>query len=405
MVGISLILGYHIANAETNGRTRPMRPFFLLVLTKLLFPSLALACLWDYDTLLQEQSRFPDVLELITGKFPRHSQEFYIWRIKDRVEKLKGNPDSLAYLDDLAVAFDKIGDQQKAIELMLAAEEKQRGRYETEANLGTFYIHAGQWEDGLVHISNALRINADAHFGREKYQQLLVEFMLFCRADGNLSLPLAQSEKAMKLYAGVGFHAFLEKQLGLTRLTPEGRQEAIKGILGIMRFGNHESPVVLEAMASLLSRDNGFDEPSVDAKQLAARAYLKASYMAPGAQSGYRQMAGDVLQMQKGTSLERLDRDFEREVADAKKWSEQVRQDELNWIQDGKNPEEEFARKYYVKTVVAPRTEYFREIIIGLLAGVPVFCVAYFFLMRYRTQSALRVANQVGDNSVPVDPT
>ncbi len=32
-------------------------------------PAVAVACLWDVDTLRMEQSRFPSVLELITGKF------------------------------------------------------------------------------------------------------------------------------------------------------------------------------------------------------------------------------------------------------------------------------------------------------------------------------------------------
>ena len=44
-----------------------------LALAILLLPSFAFGCLWDYDTLLQERSRFPDTLEIITGKFLRHS--------------------------------------------------------------------------------------------------------------------------------------------------------------------------------------------------------------------------------------------------------------------------------------------------------------------------------------------
>jgi len=35
----------------------------------------AWACLWDSDTLQMERLRFPGVLEIITGKFVRHSQE------------------------------------------------------------------------------------------------------------------------------------------------------------------------------------------------------------------------------------------------------------------------------------------------------------------------------------------
>jgi hypothetical protein len=42
------------------------------------------ACIWDYDTLAMERQRFPHALELITGKFLRHSAAFYEWRVQDR---------------------------------------------------------------------------------------------------------------------------------------------------------------------------------------------------------------------------------------------------------------------------------------------------------------------------------
>src|SRR5262249_53360047 len=155
-----------------------------LALAALFVPSAALACLWDYDTLMMERSRFPDTLELITGKFLRHSPEFYEWRIRDRLGKLQSDPENLAYYDDLAVAYEKTGQRDKAIETMRAKDYKRPGLYETEANLGTFHIHAGRLEEGLEHIGRALRINPDAHFGREKYQRLLVEYVLDRRRQG-----------------------------------------------------------------------------------------------------------------------------------------------------------------------------------------------------------------------------
>jgi hypothetical protein len=44
-----------------------MRRRFLAVLLVLLATPSVWACLWDYDTLKQERSRFPSTLELITG--------------------------------------------------------------------------------------------------------------------------------------------------------------------------------------------------------------------------------------------------------------------------------------------------------------------------------------------------
>ncbi len=76
-----------------------MRKRHLSVLAALLiFPSLVVACLWDYATLQQERSRFPSVLKVITGKFSRHSKEFYEWRIQDRLKKLEYDPNNLAWV-------------------------------------------------------------------------------------------------------------------------------------------------------------------------------------------------------------------------------------------------------------------------------------------------------------------
>src|SRR5262245_42838018 len=165
-------------------RRCPRYIFPTALLAGLLLPSAAVACLWDYDTLKQERARFPGTLELITGKFLRHSPEFYEWRIKDRLAKLKDDPKNLAYHDDLAVAYHKTGQHDKAVETILAKEKIKPGLYETYSNLGTFYILNGEFKKGLPYIDRALEINPDAHFGRERYQKWLVEYALTRKSDG-----------------------------------------------------------------------------------------------------------------------------------------------------------------------------------------------------------------------------
>src|SRR4051812_16652965 len=51
---------------------------------------------------------------------------------------------------------------------------------------------------------------------------------------------------------------------------------------GMMRFANYDSPLLLEALASLLCAGH---KPDWDARQLAARALLQASYKTQDAQS------------------------------------------------------------------------------------------------------------------------
>src|SRR5262245_2633799 len=173
---------------------RPRYAALLAVVAGLMLPSVAVACLWDYDTIKMERTRFPSTLEIITGKFLRHSPEFYQWRLENRLKRLESDPNNAELLDDLAVAYNKTGQHDKAIETALKTEKLHPGRYQTAANLGTFYFYAGKMDEGVPHIDRALKINPDAHFGREKYQKSLFEYALKQKKGTPLKLPLANVE-------------------------------------------------------------------------------------------------------------------------------------------------------------------------------------------------------------------
>lgn len=320
-----------------------------LIAVVALIPSAALACLWDHDTLRQERSKFPEVLELITGKFLRHSPEFYEWRIKDRTEKLKTDPTNLAYHDDLAVAYSKVGRTKDAIAMMEAKEKLKPGLYETYSNLGTFYILAGEFEKGLPYIDKALAINPDAHFGREKYQKWVVEYALTRKAnDGSLKFPLYDWDQPKS----VTFLQFINKKIEAKTGRPgnaDDAKAAITGVLGMMRFANYDNPLLLEALAHVLRYQQG--DGSAD--RLAARALLQASYRMTDAtaREKYRQLAQEALSLQKGVRdlsqpSPNTEDDFKAELADAGRWYDDLRAKEIAWIQNGSDVEAEFDRLY-----------------------------------------------------------
>ena len=313
----------------------------------------ALACLWDYDTLNMERARFPGAFELITGKFARHSPEYYRWRVEDRKQRLATHPDDLTLYDDLAVAYDKLGQHKLAIKTILEKEAKQSGLYETYANLGTFHIHAGNLEEGLQFIDQAIEINPDAHFGREIYQRLVVQYVIAQRQDGKTILPLDQSGRD---FQARGFAKFvLSQQLSSDQLADREAMlselaSATKGVMGMMRFGNHASPVLLECLADLLIADHESDN-----KRLAARAYLQASRQVEdeSARQAYRGLASRHLQMQtmgpkttKELSLETLDATLADEQQAANDWYRQVQQAEAGWIEEGADVDAEFKKRF-----------------------------------------------------------
>jgi hypothetical protein len=309
------------------------------------------ACLWDRDTLSMERQRFPGAQELITGNFLRHSREFYQWRVHDREQRLREKPSPDLY-DDLAVAYDKLGVHDKAIAITLQKQKHFPGLYETHANLGTFYIHSGQLELGVKQIEIAISINPDAHFGREEYQKHLVNYLLSRQTDGTTNLPLGIERSKTK---APGFASYILETQNIANSADAKATElskATKGVLGMMRFGNYDSPILLEALGDLLL---GQLYPE-DAKRLAARAYLKASYQAKddATREAYRKLAKDSLFRQtvhqdtiNELSLEALELKLSDELAQAERWSRAVSVDEIKWIREGGDVEDAFARKYF----------------------------------------------------------
>ncbi|MES2793782.1 MAG: hypothetical protein V4719_29475 [Planctomycetota bacterium] len=326
---------------------------WMAVVIVLALPVQVFSCLWDYDTLQQERSRFPSTLELVTGKFWRHSAEFYEWRIQDRLERLKSDPKNLDFLDDLAVAYQKTGLHGKAVQVMLDKDKLKPGEYKTYANLGTFYILGGDFNQGLPYIDKALAIDPNAHFGREKYQKWLVEYAQLRIKDGKLEFPLRRERQNATDSDPIEYPVFgdyvLKYEGNKQDLTPGQLKSAIKGVQGMMRFADHDNPLLLEALGDLLLAANN----SVNARQLAARCYLQASYVVSDktAAQSYRDYAelALCLQLRKGVegdvqTLANLEAEFQKELAQAKKWYAVLKQKELAMIKNGRGVETQFDR-------------------------------------------------------------
>jgi tetratricopeptide (TPR) repeat protein len=258
--------------------------FATTVLLVLCFAAPALACLWDNDTLRDERRGLPGIAEILAGRFERHSEFFYRDRVKKMEARLAADPNDLAAYDNLAVAHEKLGDQDAAIEVILRKDKLKPGEYTTHANLGTFYLHKGDFENGIAHIRKAIEINPDAHFGREKFQLQAAEYLQRAKDDpavfdeGSFVLPTLlalQSGKAPNLDAmtinerrEAYDQAMHVLRLGRGRRDVPAMEEAITGIVGMIRFGTGTSPHLYFALGDLLAARGD--------KHLAYRAYKRA---------------------------------------------------------------------------------------------------------------------------------
>lgn len=200
-----------------------------------LLPTLASACEWDTDTLAEEAGLAKDYVAAISGRFPRNPPLYYRMR-RDRI--LARGPRKPEEFDDLAVAFDKLGEPLEALKWIdrkpkSIAKDDKDAWYRYHANRGTFLIHA--WlggkrpleagKEGLRDLEEAIRINPDAHFGRENSQIKLVKAFL------------KPSEANFDPYGDNGTEA-------------AARREA-EGYAGIVRLGaGWESPDVFRALAA-----------------------------------------------------------------------------------------------------------------------------------------------------------
>jgi tetratricopeptide (TPR) repeat protein len=316
-----------------------------------------------------ERRRFPGTLEMITGKFVRHSPEYYEWRIQDRTKRLRSPAEDPALADDLAVAYSKLGRHAEGIALLEQVLAADPDRYETLANLGTIHMLAGDLKVGKQYVDRAIAVNPDAHFGREKYQSLLAEYFLTKRKSPHPATGLGTFTLQSKGHP-CGFAEFvLEKRGRGNRWIDEQSDDieaiktelaaAQKGVLGMMHFANYDSPLLLEALGDLLI---AWPSRQDDALQLAARSYYRVAKLSNdrGAKDEFEMVAAHMLEghldyihywKENGegpeAALEELAADLSRELADAQSYFNSIAADERRWIAKGVDVDKAFASKYY----------------------------------------------------------
>ena len=178
--------------------TLPLLALSLLAL--LLVQGAAHACLNDRDTLAEEIKGLPDVVQVVTGRFERDPPLYYQMRLARVAAGLKAAPDLLPEYDDAGVACDRLGRDAEAIAWM----DRKRARlvrlnvtdpavkeqwYRYNANVGTFWVHRwiragadrrriGEVRKARGYIAEAIKINPNAHFGREKYQLRVMDWII-----------------------------------------------------------------------------------------------------------------------------------------------------------------------------------------------------------------------------------
>jgi len=219
-------------------------------------------CIWDSDTLDTELRGLPDSFDLVVGRWHRHSDTYYQLRITKLGEKQEL---TLVEFDDLAVAYERLKQRDKAIEVMarkakvLAKTPDKEHQYRYHANLGTFYAHSGKFDAALRELRTAVEINPEAHFGREIFQIELIEYVAAARKDPEIWQRrsfLRDARYRMPMYVGAGGLKSGEYDKEQHNRDWNGNRAldwdaAHKAVGGMLRYGGLEGPELYRALGEL----------------------------------------------------------------------------------------------------------------------------------------------------------
>ncbi len=135
------------------------------------------ACIWDADTLRDEQKKDPGLASTILNP---PVEKVDTAALMARIERLKSAPATNEgdWWNDMAGAYIRLGKPEAAVALLETVTNRFSDDYGIHANLGTAYHLLGRYVEAEHEISRDLDINPDGHFGLEKYHLALLQYLI-----------------------------------------------------------------------------------------------------------------------------------------------------------------------------------------------------------------------------------
>lgn len=327
----------------------------------------ALACIWDRDTLEMETKSFPNVTNVITGRFPRNPPLYYVRRLELATARVESEPDDLASYDDAGVACDRLGRGDEAIEWMRAKRERleqmaarpegmfadllRDHTYRHLANLGTFYAHrwirggadradVSDLERARDNIKAAIAVNPDAHFGRERYQLRAIEWLLVVepwKMQAKGTSPLGDFLGLQ----GTDAEYQTDNKYRERELVSKGLGDAVKGLTGLIVLGNAwESVDVFHALSLALQAEGASSAAYLARLRMEELVRAGRGSLRPGAPTGdaLLKVAFAPTLLEKGPMRD-LREEYAERRADAREWMTERQGEILRRLRAGRHPD------------------------------------------------------------------
>lgn len=301
--------------------------------------TLCWACMWDSDTIDDEVRGIPEKQLLLSNRWFRHSEAYY----EDRIQRLEQKVDlSLEEHDDLAVAWERVGEYDKALKVLdlkfqkLQKEPNPDHLYRYHANRGTILAHSTRYQEGLKELESALAINPEAHFGREKYQVLALKYILA----GQQNPELWQTANFLSYSRDPStapnlFHAirpsFEVHHYSDEIPDQEQIQSTFEAVAGMLRFGGREGPELYRSLADL-----SLAQGDLNAAWYFYRIAIRKDHPA-------KEKLEDVIAAiekhwsQADHSMPLTKQHFEKVMVNSKQWQRAFEEAELAALQDGQD--------------------------------------------------------------------
>jgi tetratricopeptide (TPR) repeat protein len=298
--------------------------------------------MWDYDTFAEEARGRDDTVGTLLGIYRPYPPLYYEKRIEIMRSKIAANPKDADAYDNMAVAYARLNRPDEA----LAAIESKKTAigatpgttpdwYRFYSNRGSFYLM--KWagssdkkaalpilEKGISDIENALKIDVNAHFGREKYQLLYMQWLRMW-----VATPEKMAKEEEHSTTPNTFFSYLRKAE-----SPNGAvtsKEAEVALAGLIRLGTAwENVDIVHALEGALAGRRNASIAALARRRLEAieREHPKTSMTGQSLVSEFRGRAASITQ---GT-LDKLIPQAEAYVRTRDEWV-------LQQLKAGKHPD------------------------------------------------------------------
>lgn len=393
-----------------NGAKR-FCPFVVALAFGIVVVNISIADDYDDDLHSPDRHRIPGALEGITGMIHRHSKRFYEWQVGNRKSRLNVTPADPKLVEELALAYARIGKSELGIEILQKALAVAPKRFESNLVLADIYFLNERFDSCLSHLQAAAKDKST-----ELGKLLVVEYLMETGSNGmKCKLPLrAKSPKFRQ------FSDYVKANMSRAPNTWFGKDAyrlAIEGVLHFIKLWPGDSAALLEMLGDIFAnsdRDSSGRYVSSDSQSLvlAARAYLKAEKVS--AVFRYRGMAKELFNWSGATgrmSAEEVRLQFDLELAEAQAWNAKVSERETQLLATSVNPEVDFAREFPGEPKITTKEDASLSmpvpvpsiwsdssvvLIVTLLIVAPVACLATSWLIRRRrcnTPSARSVSS------------